>query len=95
MKIVFFASEDFSSCLDYLEERRRVKPINFVLHLIRGRRFELVVFLVEDAVSYDRLMKVLDECGVEYVYEMEGGVPRILRYVRTHLGTPMVEAKFV
>jgi hypothetical protein len=96
MRIVFFVSEDFSSCLDYLEERRRVKPMNLVLHLVRNRGFELVVVQVEDDVSYDRLMRFLYDCGVDYVYEMEGGVPRILKYVGTRLGgTTVVEAKFV
>jgi hypothetical protein len=94
MRVIFFTSEDFSPCLDRLEEVRRTRPMNLVLHLVRGRRFELVVVQVEDDVSYDRFMKFLDDCGVDYVYEMEG-VPRILRYVRTYLGTPMVEAKFV
>jgi hypothetical protein len=58
------------------------------------RRFELVVFLVEDEATRDRLMKVLEDCGVDYVYEMEG-IPKILRYVRTYLGKAVVEAKFV
>jgi len=94
MRIIFFVSEDFSSCLNRLEEVRRVKPINVVLHLVRNRGFELVVALVEDDASYDRLMRFLYDCGVDYVYEMEG-VPRVLRYVRTRLGgTTMVEAKF-
>jgi hypothetical protein len=95
MKILFFVSEDFSPCLESLEERRREKPMNLVLHLVKGRRFELVVVSVDDEVSYERLMRFLDECGVDYVYEMEGGIPRFLRYVRTYLGgTTMVEAKF-
>jgi hypothetical protein len=94
MKIIFFVSEDFSPCIEYLQEKRREKQFNFVLHVVRGRRFELVVFLVEDEATRDRLMKVLEDCGVDYVYEMEG-VPRILRYVRTYLGKAVVEAEFV
>jgi hypothetical protein len=95
MKIIFFTSEDFSLCLDRLEEFRRVKPINFVLHLVRKRGFELVVALVEDEASYDRLMRFLYDCGIDYVYEMEGGIPKVLRYVMTRLGgTVVVEAKF-
>jgi hypothetical protein len=95
MKILFFISEDFDNCLDYIQEKGREKQLNFMLYVVRGRRFELIAFLVEDEASRDRLMKLLDECGVDYVYEMEGGAPRILRYVKTHLGATVIEAKFV
>jgi hypothetical protein len=95
MKIVFFTSEDFSPCLGRLEELRRVKPINLVLHLVRKGGFELVVALVEDEASYDHLMRFLYDCGIDYVYEMEGGIPKVLKYVRTRLGgAVVVEAKF-
>jgi hypothetical protein len=93
MKILFFISEDFGPCLDYIQEKGREKQLNFKIYVVRGRRFELIAFLVED--DRDRLLKLLDECGVDYVYEMEGGAPRVLRYVKTHLGATMVEAKFV
>ena len=93
MKIIFFTSEDFDLCLDYIQEKGREKQLNLKIYIVRGRRFELIAFLVED--DRDRLMKLLDECGVDYVYEMEGGAPRVLRYVKTHLGATMVEAKFV
>jgi hypothetical protein len=79
--------------LDYIQEKGREKQLDFKIYVVRGRRFELIVFLVED--DRDRLLKLLDECGVDYVYEMEGGAPRVLRYVKTHLGVTMVEAKFV
>jgi hypothetical protein len=94
MRVIFFVSEDFSPCLNELEERRRTKQMNYVLRIAKGRRFELVVFLVEDAVSYDRLMRFLYECGVDYVYEMEG-IPKILRYVDTYLGRAAVAARFI
>jgi len=93
MKVLFFTSEDFSPCLYNFEEKRREKQLNFVLYLFRGRPFELVVAVVEDEATYDRFMKVLHDCGVDYVYEMEG-VPKVLRYVRTYLGKVVTEAKF-
>jgi hypothetical protein len=95
MKILFFISEDFDPCLDRIVERGRESQLDFKIYVIRGRRgFELVMFLVEDE-DRDRLMRLLDDCGIEYVYEMEGGAPRVLRYVKTHLGITMVEAKLV
>jgi hypothetical protein len=96
MKILFFISEDFDSCLDRIVERGRERQLDFKIYIVRGRRgFELVMFLVEDEATRDRLMRLLDDCGIEYVYEMEGGAPRVLRYVKTHLGITMVEAKLV
>jgi len=93
MKVLFFTSEDFSPCLGYFEEKKREKQFNLVLYIFKGRPYDLVVVLVEDEATYDRFMKVLDDCGVDYVYEMEG-VPKVLRYVRTYLGKVMAEAKF-
>ena len=93
--IIFFTSEDFDPCLDYIYEKGREKQLNFKIYIVRGRRFELIAFLVEDDATHDRLLKLLDDCGVEYVYEMEGGAPRILRYRSVITGRTMVEAKFV
>ena len=59
----------------------------------KQHEIELVVAVVEDEATYDRFMKVLSDCGVDYVYEMEG-VPKVLRYVRTYLGKVVAEAKF-
>jgi hypothetical protein len=93
MKILFFVDEDFSPCLEYLKEKKRQEQFNLVLYLFKGRPFRLIIAFVEDEVAYDRFMKVLHNCGIDYVYEMEE-VPKVLRYVRTHLGKVVAEAKF-
>ena len=93
MKVLFFVDEKFFPCLEYLGKKKRQEQFNLVVYLYKGRPFELVVAVVEDEATYDRFMKVLHDCGVDYVYEMEG-VPKVLRYVRTYLGKVVAEAKF-
>ena len=95
MKILFFVEEGFSkSCLEYISKKKVEMGLNFTSYIIKRGGIELVVITVKDEVTHKQLMRILNACGVDYVYEMEGGAPRVLRYVRTGIGTSVVEAEF-
>ena len=95
MKILFFVDEGFSkSCLEYISKKKVEMGLNFILYIIRRGGVELVVITVKDDVTHKQLMRLLNVCGVDYVYEMEGGAPRVLRYVRTNTGMSIVETEF-
>jgi len=95
MKILFFVDEGFSKgCLEYISKKKVEMGLNFTSYIIKRGGVELVVITVKDEVVHKQLMRILSACGVDYVYEMEGGVPRVLRYVRTGTGISVAEAEF-
>jgi hypothetical protein len=92
MKILFFVDEGFSrGCLQYMSKKKNELSLNFMSYIIRRGGVEMVVIVVRDEAARGHLMRMLNNCGVDFVYEMEG-VPKVLRYVDTRSGTSVVEA---